>query len=332
MKYVFLSLLMSIAALAHADRYYTWVDEYGTVRHTVIPQGSEGAAAETRMGDGKLQEPELVKSLASTPTVEAASVDELDPDDYVDAEELQRRGYVRPEQDARFYTWMDHNGVIHSSPYPPVSADIETGVKVEKGTSPFVQVERFQHQLPIETAPVDDFARSLFQLDLPPQGRLGKFRKSCCNELSATEIVEIDLDDGYTIEFDGERDAYPFTTGDSVYQLVRLPASQHEYMLQIRSFVRSEVFYPALLFLNQRFEPQRLVTQVVHDFEPENWFRYGYLEGRVAVEPQHGDAYLLILTLKEDLRRQSLVTRKKREVAVKHSQQGLLHISIDKAL
>lgn len=329
MKYLLVAFLVSVAPLVHADRYYTWVDEQGVVRHTLIPQTAPSKPSSDQvLGTGK-ETPELVKKLAGSKPAEAEPVEELDPNDYIDAGELQRRGYVRPGQDARFYTWVDHQGMIHNSPYPPAAEDVAVTAKVEKNLSPFLQVERFQHQAPVESGQVDDFARRLFKLDQPPQGRLGMLRERCCSELSTTEVVEIDLDDGSTIEFDGEREPHPFVTGDSVYQLVRLPASQHEYLLNIRSFVKSEVFYPALLFLNQRFEPHRLVTQALYDFKPENWFRYGYLEGWVKVEPQHEDAYLLVLTLEEDLNRHSLVTRKKREVAVKHSQKGLLHISVE---
>lgn len=344
MKYGVFALLIALVPLAHADRYYTWVDEYGRVRHTLIPekpQPAKSAHKDSGTEAGKEREEsdstpnglEQVDGQAGTTPASAqtAGSDGFSESDYIDAEELQRQGYVRAEEERRFYTWMDHNGVIQSSPYPPATAGGTSSPRPDSGKriSPFLQIERYQHHPPVDQARVDEFARRLFQLDQPPQGRLGRLSQHCCADLSSSEIVEMDLENGYTLEFDADSDKYPFATGDSVYQLIRLPASRHEYMLRIQSFVKGEVFYPALVFLNDRFEPRRLVANVVHDFEPENWFRYGYLEGWVNVEPQHNDTYLLILTLKEDLNRHSMVKRKKRDVPVKHSQQGLLHISVD---
>lgn len=317
LKYVVLVAMLLAAAGAQADRYYTWVDETGRVRYTQIPQDKSSSPAPDQAGSGISGDPSANPSAP------------LSLEDYIDAEELQKRGYVRPDEDARFYTWVDHNGIIHNSPYPPAAVEVAPDPKgLAQKISPFLQVERLRPSASV-VGEADDFAKRLFQLDQAPKGRLAALSEHCCKDLSATQIYEIDLEDGQVLEFTADSERYPFATGESAYQLVRLPASSREYLLRIRSFVKGEVFYPALVFLDNQFEPQRLVSNVVFDFTPENWFRYGYLEGRVVVEPQK-ESYLLVLTLKEDLHRQTLVKRKNRDVPAKHSQQGLLHISVDR--
>lgn len=379
-----LTLLIGLAGCAASpqqpgtERYFTWVDEQGVLRHSPIhepenellrlteqqaphqaeklPQAdakvqaeaeadaqsespqtavesADGAAAGEgakleALASGDAQSDSLPKS-APSPLSGASPQDDYSIDSYVDAAELQRNGFVRESDGAPFYVWTDINGVVHSSPLP-ARASVETSSVPADAPkiSPFLHEERISKVAPPQPREMDEFARKLLKLDEPGEGMLAMLAADCCTWLSAAEAGELDLEEGYLIKFAEGQEQHRFVTGPSAYQLVRLPAKRTGYMLRLRSFVKPDVLYPALVMLDKNLKPVRLVRHALYEFEPENWFRYSYLEGWINIEPQQGDAYLLVMTVAEDMKTGTLVEHKKKTRELRHAQTGLLHLAL----
>jgi len=150
----------------------------------------------------------------------------------------------------------------------------------------------------------------------------------CCQWLSSAEAGELDLEEGYLIKFSEGQEQHRFVTGPSAYQLVRLPEKRTAYMLRLRSFVKPDVLYPAFVMLDKNLKPVRMVRHALYEFEPENWFRYSYLEGWISIEPKQGDAYLLVMTVAEDMKTGTLVEHKRKTRELRHAQTGLLHLTL----
>ena len=62
----------------------------------------------------------------------------------------------------------------------------------------------------------------------------------------------------------------------------------------------------SLLFLNEGKVPTRMVSDAVYQLHPETWYRYAFLEGTVAIRPERGERYVLLITTSEDLAQATL--------------------------
>lgn len=94
--------------------------------------------------------------------------------------------------------------------------------------------------------------------------------------------------------------------GKSYYAALKLPRSQYDFGLRIRSFANKQVAYPSLLFLDQAKQPTRLVSDAVYQLHAETWYRYAFIEGTVPVRAVAGEHYVLLLTTDEDRSLQTL--------------------------
>ena len=362
-----LTLLVCLAGCAATpkqmgtERYFTWVDENGVLRHSPIHKqenellqfaqqqrnqqsaqelatdalhsqaGSVATGEGAHLGKSGLGKSPSDSSPEPSRTVlnEAPKQEDYSIDSYVDAAELQRKGFIRESDGAPFYVWTDINGVVHSSPYPS-SASVETSSAPSKAPkiSPFLHEERISAALAPQLQGMDEFARKLFKLDGPSEGMLAMLAANCCQWLNPAEAGELDIEEGYLIKFSDGQEQHGFVTGRSAYQLVRLPDKRTDYMLRLRSFVNRDVLYPSLVLLDKDLNPVRMVRRALYDFEPENWFRYGYLEGWVKIEPRQGDTYLLVMTVAEDMKTGTWVEHKKKTLELRHVQTGLLHLAL----
>jgi hypothetical protein len=256
---------------------------------------------------------------------------EYSTQNYIDAQELERRGYVRETDQGRFFVWVDHNGALHNSPYAPEESLSETQVpnlQQDPKFSPFQSEER---RTPLVTGALeqDAFAATLFGLDKPVGGILQQLSDVCCEQLADEYVDQLDAQgDGYVVEFERGRARHDFQLGESVYQVIALPESRQEYRVRLRSFIKKEMFYPTLVLLDSDYKPVRIVRHIVYDFHPENWHRFGYMEGWLKIEPQNGEAFLLVITIPDDLSRLSVVQRKSRDRHLTHGQRGMLQFTV----
>ena len=90
------------SVVGEREGYFTWVDEQGRVRYSPIV-GSTGQGA----GKGT-DEPSALDAEA-----------EYTLENYPDAEQLAKDGYIRPGQRQPYFTWRDAQGNIRVSYYQP---------------------------------------------------------------------------------------------------------------------------------------------------------------------------------------------------------------------
>lgn len=295
-----------------------------------LSPATEASAAEN-LESARPQESVLVSGAASpeiTPAPGSVPVP-LRQEEYVDAAELAARGFVR-DDDQRFYVWVDERGVVHNVPLPQSdngAKKLPAILAEQAKPSPFLIEERIRPAI-AQTLPVDSYAQTLLGLE-QPSGMLGSLSETCCAELPRGDLGKLKWDEDFLIELDASYDRFDFATGTSTYQLLRLPKARSDYLMRVRALiVKGGIFQPTLVFLNKDMRPVRLVRNLLHEFKPENWIRYGYLEGWIQVEATQGEAFVLVLTVEEDLDQSTLIRHKDKDRQIPHRPDGLLHLMV----
>ncbi|OZG71280.1 hypothetical protein BTA51_21785 [Hahella sp. CCB-MM4] len=409
-RLTFLLISASFAICAYADRYYTWIDENGEVRHTLIsepdkkrepvtrkteptakvepatvqehaaeldnsssktlqknsdalnsptepgseanhsevsaetvsvPEVSKGNdEAENDVGKAKIADHDVAKNEGegrvnssatsqpegSTPSSVAHSVRRFEGEDYVDAEDLAAGGFA-PAKPQRFYTVIDSDGSYRNIPYPE-----DAEISAEPNLQP-VLPESFQvvanEQLLEGVTPgmkADSYAVELFGLE-SDRREIDIVADHCCEALKTFDRVELDLSEGNLLEINEKDYSHQFGLGSSLVRIITLPETEEELTLGIRTYAGPKVFYPSVLVLDSEFKPQRLIQDIVYVYEPENWFRYGYLEGYFKVSPT-SSRYLVIFTTKEDERKRTVVEGiEDKPIILNHAGMGIVHLS-----
>lgn len=338
--------LFSVNALA--ERYLTWIDENGQVRRTLQRETPEpspvvpdtGGASETASGttseaagapvvettrthgserpvaepvNPEIPDPMVQRILGDPQSPSRAPVatgaNEIDESDYMDAEELARRGFVR-DGDQRFYTWTDSDGTVRSS---PIGQSQEAVVVYEPLREQFrvVANEQRRQALPLPLAgQADPVAIQMLGLDKPVAAKrdIDVLADRCCQVLAEGEIDELQWADDLYIELTGEEDSVDFGVGLSRYRLVELPKDYSgDVLFRLKAIISRGMFMPAVAILDEQWVPQRLLTDILYVYEPDNWFRHAYLEGFFRVQPGPEQRYLLIFSRAQDQRQTTVV-------------------------
>ncbi|WLQ15300.1 MalM family protein [Hahella aquimaris] len=370
------ALLLSLALFSSgsvlADRYYTWVDENGQVRHTLIRDGQPAASPQAQqqtLPEAAQSTPEQspTSTEAAAPPVEkeinaeatsssqaqevsvANDVQEvskadspqpaspvsqskssqreiIDESTYIDAAELEKRGFVR-EGDSRFYTWVDTNGVMHTEEYNPADAKSKAHVQPLQPTQVVADEQRIEKASLPEGA--DPFAADLLGLNAPgAKQEIDLIYERCCENLVNDERVELEFDDGELLEIHKDEQGYNFGVGYSLYRVVEIPEGSVNRLLQLRAYAQPDAFYPSVLVLDSAWKPVRFLQDLLYIYEPENWFRYGYLEGFLRVKTKD-EKYLVLLTTGADLKKRTVAEGvADKPVVISHSASGILHLAI----
>lgn len=308
------------STVSEREGYYTWVDEQGRVRYSPIVTTSdqtpaEGPALNAPRG-GQSETPE--SSTAEAPTTEAGMAGlsegvetEFTLENYPDANELAKDGYVRPGERQPYFTWRDAQGNVRVSYFRP-----DTRSDEEKGLVP----------PPIELTPASVYhsgsdlkpVQSTNQGNLDAYAVLGievggdyfeRFREFCCLGLETRGAVEWQQGREFGVNVTDQSPTHNFLTGTSPYQMIDLAsvAKRPDFIMRLRSYARNGVFVPSLAFLDRDFEPVRLVTDLVTPYEPETWSRRGFLEAWVPVFPGQGERWVVLYTRSSDLAGQTVI-------------------------
>lgn len=281
------------AAKEQKRKYYTWVEADGRTHNTEYAQGG----------------PQIEKKDLVLQGGELAS-------DYMDADELARRGFVRDGEETPYYTWVDPTGRLVTSTYQPgaVGATGQGSVIQYTEGSQFVfnqpqgvgvASESNQVMSSLSVDPLDESGqlvvsepKALLTVDEKLMNRL---KETCCSQMAEDAFYPLKLDSPIYEKLAELSPSYNFPTGHSYYVPVRLPISQQSYGLKIKSFAKKGLFYPVLLFLDENREPTRYVSDSVVEYHPETWNRYAHLEGRIQIKPAFGERYLLVFTTEDSL-------------------------------
>lgn len=268
-------------------RYFTWVDGSGQL-HNSFYAGEQVAGAARRD-----------RLLASG---ERAG-------DYIDADVLEGRGFVREQYDSPYYTWVDEQGRVRNSPVAAGQGDGGSGqsapVRYSEGRQ--IAFERSGPALPmLDGQPTAAMQKLLAGSQSRGDGLYGELLTRCCGQLPDSDFTTLSADEPRYEELDRFSPSFEFPMGRSYYAALKLPAARQTYGLRVRSFANRQVVYPSLLFLDEAKRPTRLVSDAVYQLHPETWYRYAFIEGTVQVRAERGERYVLLLTTDEDRNLQTL--------------------------
>ena len=326
------------AGLDRDDGYFTWVDEQGRVRQSVIPRESLEEA---------VNRPSATSPATATPTREGAgesAVDgssaggtpartdpEFNLENYPDGNELEEAGFVRPGDPMPYFTWLDAAGNVRVSYFTP-----DTRTDVEKGLiSPPVRLTPASTYQPDRDGAAADApeanADTLAILGVEQGGLswFGQWRRACCDNLAPSSPREWEEDREFSVTIEKDAPRHGFSTGESAYRLVRLPTAgkRKDLVVRLRSFaVDGELFVPSVAFLDGALNPVRVVTDIAHQFVPESWHRQAYLQSWIPAFPEQGERWMLIFTREQDLAGQTVVEGRYRPVVYQHEQSGLMSV------
>lgn len=302
------------STVSEREGYFTWVDEQGRVRYSPIA-GAGGRHsdedAQERRNSEVAAEPGRSDKGAS-PESGLQEETEYTLENYPDATELEKDGYVRPGERQPYFTWRDAEGNVRVSYYrPDTRSDIEKGL-----VEPPVQITEASvyhgkpdgaDQIPVEGHDPDAFA--ILGIEAPTDDFLTRFSATCCESLNVLSRQGWQSGREFGVTLSDASETHPFLTGTSTYQLISLPdANKHRSLvIRLRSYAKDGVFVPSLVFLDENMAPLRLVTDLVMDFTPENWHRRGFLEAWVPAFPGQGERWLVLFTREQDLEGQTVV-------------------------
>ncbi|MGF2735125.1 MalM family protein [Marinobacter sp. DUT-1] len=314
------------------EGYFTWVDEQGRVRYSPIPEKTSAEGHDNEAG------PDAVTQDADSSGQEPAKPPALQPeeeytlDNYPDAEQLARDGYVRPGEPRPYFTWRDAEGNIRVSYYTP-----DTRTDVQKGrVQPPVEITSASiHQpgaAPVPEAPVEGYdpdAMAILGVD-EEASFFSQFAVSCCQNLSTVERQSWISGREFEVNIGDASDRHDFATGTSPFALVALPdARQHpDFVFRLRSFVRDGLFVPSLAFLDEELRPVRVVTDMAMGFEPESWHSRAYLQAWIPAFPARGERWMVIFTRSDDLRNQTVVETGQGPKPIPHVSTGELGLEL----
>jgi hypothetical protein len=299
--------------VSEREGYFTWVDEQGRVRYSPIAgsgnKASDDDAEQQRVPKGAVEP--APSDNGAGPESGLQEETEYTLENYPDAGELEKDGYVRPGERQPYFTWRDAEGNVRVSYYQP-----DTRSDVEKGLiEPPVEITEASvyharpdaaDQKPVEGYDPDAFA--ILGIEASTDDFFTRFSATCCESMDVQSRQGWQSGREFGVNFTDGSATHPFLTGTSPYQLIELPdADQHaSLVIRLRSYAKGGVFVPSLVFLDETMAPLRLVTDLVMDFTPENWHRRGYLEAWVPAFPGQGERWLVVFTREEDLKGQTV--------------------------
>ncbi|MBA4288419.1 MAG: transcriptional regulator [Pseudomonas sp.] len=345
--WVLCSLLVSLDVTA-SGRYLTWVDDQGRVHNTFVGErlnAHQRSAASTiqRTDDARMNEPasggwpgssrsgeskrryftwvdasgNLQNSFYAGRQVQAGGNEMLldtgeQADAFISSDVLEGRDFARSEEDGRYFTWVDEQGRMRNSKVAAQGAVTQPpGMRTVVPTQGReVNFAARPQALPgLDGQPNAAMQALLKGADGRQSGRYQALQERCCGQLSDDDFAVLSADEPRYEELNRFSPSLDFPMGKSYYAALRLPRSQYDYELRVRSFANKKVAYPSLLFLDQAKQPTRLVSDAVYQLHAETWYRYAFIEGTVPVRAAAGEQYVLLLTTDEDRSLQTLDNR-----------------------
>gem|GEM_PF-5361043 len=352
--YLFFFVLFLIPTSAYAKRYFTWVDAQGHIRETLIPDNpvtpirkipiKKSSKFSTKNSKDQVKKTNNTEKKGSVSiykeSPDAIKASTLSPEKggYIDAEQLERQGFLRDPKHPPTFVWRDSRGLLHDSPYYPTP---DTPVE----HSPFYDENGYtlgtetlsKADDPISAArrkKMDSFARKLF-LGSSGQPAPATIFNSCCAGVPKNIIKKLTKNSELAININTKSNSYHFTDGISRFSLIRLPIIKKNYALKLSLIVRNksrshegEVFFPRLVFLDRNFKAIRMVNDPVMEFVPESWSSQASLKGIFRVDIKRGERYLLLYSSRKDLLKKSIIVGKASTERIWHSTLGMLELYV----
>lgn len=292
-----------------------WVDERGQVRYSPAPEGASGQSGGPDEAAESGEAPATESDESQHPVFNLQNFPDAD------------RQSDEPER--LFYSWRDAEGRVFNTPYlykEESMARVMSDPETPKASEARVTIAG--------EAPAPGFRRNseaaaLMGLGEDSQNRLDAFAENCCQGLPRLDYYELKAERSLSLSLGKEASTHRFSTGESRFALVRLPDESSRTLLRVRSFVRDNGFFaPSAVFLDGRFRPLRLVTDLVLEYTPETWRRYGTMAARLALRPDAGERWVVLFTRNADLETSTAVGEKGRRSRLTHKAGGSLALSL----
>jgi len=248
---------------------------------------------------------------------------DVNPLNFVDGDDLAKRGGLREVEKAPYYISVDADGRQQTTFYDP--ALIKEALDKEKdNTLEYTSAQVFKR------SDSEDSKLALPEgADPIAAGFLGStegllvtyfdgFVEHCCESLPNRDAPKIKLGKPRFFALSQEELPYRFNEGDSRYLLLTLPHDSSEnYPLRLRSFIRKHkkrsiehgVFFPQIVTLDKEKKPVRIFTGPLLKYHEETWSAHGFLEGIFEIDRSElaDERYLLINTTKDALKQSSVI-------------------------
>lgn len=319
------------APVSEREGYFTWVDEQGQVRYSPIPEKTSDGSRDSEAGSAAAPEDSSGQEEPATPPA-LQPEEEYTLENYPDAEQLARDGYVRPGERRPYFTWRDAEGNIRVSYYTP-----DTRTDIQKGrVQPPVEITPASiHQpgaAPVPEAPVEGYdpdAMAILGVD-EEASFFSQFAGSCCQNLSTRDRQSWISGREFEVDISDASERHDFATGTSPFALVALPDARQypDFVFRLRSFARDGLFVPSLAFLNEELRPVRVVTDMAMGFEPESWHSRAYLQAWIPAFPARGERWMVIFTRARDLDGQTVLETGQGPQSIPHVSTGELGLEL----
>jgi hypothetical protein len=317
------------STVTEREGYFSWVDEQGRVRYSAINEPVAPGKAQPEPGNSTAQTLSKNEKAPEQPGNDT----EYTLENYPDADQLAKDGYIRPGQRQPYFTWRDAQGNLRVSYYRP-----DTRTDMEKGfvEPPIELTPASVYRAGADLAPVtpvagsDPDAFAVLGVEAEPDSYLERFSEFCCEDLETDSHQEWVTGREFGIDITDDSPVHTFLTGESPFQLIALSSviTHPDFIMQVHSYAREGVLVPSLAFLDRDFKPVRVVTDLASNYVPENWHRRGYLQAWVPVFPEQGERWLVVYTRPADLQGQEVIETDKGPKAIPHVATGELGFSM----
>lgn len=288
----------------------------------------------------KLERKKALDALKNAPiSGEAKNLTDVNPSDYVDGDDLLKKGSRAASEGSSYYTMVDADGSVRNVEYDrdavQEALDIQSSKKIEFTETDILLKSKSSLELP-ESA--DPFAAQLLAGNNTSNSYFEAFSVSCCESLPEPESTEMELGKSHYFELNGDQLPYRFSDGDSRFILLALPKSRHKQALKLRSFIRRHkshgiengVFFPQLVTLDEAKKPLRIFTGPLLKYHSETWLAHGYLEGFFQLDPtkKGKERYLLVNTTRDILKQESNIEDEDGLTIIQHMEIGTIELEL----
>ena len=281
---------------------------------------------------------EVVKRLRAQGGDPSFDATKVNPADFVDSEDLLQ-GNVGSDGERPFFVTFDNEGESNVIFYSPqvMQEEVNRRETEEQVSDAVVYASDdagVEFALPEGADPVA--AQILSSGNRATY--FDRFEGRCCKKIPNVGVLSLRRDKGLHVPISRKDFSYRFIDGDSRYRLVRLPDVRKNFLITLKTFVKSYkkqgiehgAFIPQVVMLDRDKNITRIITNLSAESHAETWSNYGYLKSVIEVDQTGIDAevMLLVYTRADDLRRSSTVEDSSGSWEIKHMEVGSLEVTV----